>query len=226
MTGISSDPLGRQDHVTIAYEAATGAQLWLARLGQTGGARALTLSPDGARVYVTGGTGKFQTVAYDAATGTPVWAAIHGTPGNADLGFSLAASPDGTRPFVAGVSNGTPTEHVTLAYDSAHGALLWERRYRGNCCNATPSVKVAPDGAQVFVAGDTDKVDPAGDYITLAYDAATGATIWSRRYNGPGNQNDATTSLAVAPDGTRLFVTGQSVGTHGFDYATIAYQTK
>src|SRR5207245_2045007 len=111
-----------------AYDAATGAQLWVARLGGTGGARALTLSPGGTRVFVTGGTGKFQTVAYDATSGTPIWAATHGTPGNSDLGFSIAASPDGTRVFVNGSSNGTSSDCVVVAYDSAHGAETWERR--------------------------------------------------------------------------------------------------
>jgi hypothetical protein len=49
--------------------------------------------------------------------------------------------------------------------------------------------------------------------------------LWVARYSGPGNSYDVATSLAVSPCGTRVFVTGISVGrATGFDYATVAYR--
>jgi hypothetical protein len=48
----------------------------------------------------------------------------------------------------------------------------------------------------------------------MAYDAATGARLWTRRYDGVGG-----VALGVSPDGTQVFVTG-SIGPH---YATAAY---
>jgi DNA-binding beta-propeller fold protein YncE len=52
--------------------------------------------------------------------------------------------------------------------------------------------------------------------------ATSGAQLWARRYNGPGNGE--ATSVAVSPGGTTVYVTGYSAGaTSGNDYATIAY---
>jgi PQQ-like domain len=52
----------------------------------------------------------------------------------------------------------------------------------------------------------------------VAYNAATGAQLWTARYSGPGT--DQARALAVSPDGTTVFVTGNSNG----NYATVAYR--
>jgi hypothetical protein len=59
----------------------------------------------------------------------------------------------------------------------------------------------------------------------VAYSAATGAQLWVRRYNGPGHKDDGASTVAVSPAGSRVFVTGGSIGaTSHIDYATIAYR--
>jgi DNA-binding beta-propeller fold protein YncE len=49
--------------------------------------------------------------------------------------------------------------------------------------------------------------------------------VWIRRYDGPRHQGDFPSSVAVSPDGTRVYVTGRSdgIGTLS-DYATVAYR--
>ncbi len=64
---------------TIAYRAATGARLWASSYQPSGYRRpvAITVSPDGARVYVTADTiapGYGGIVAYNARTGRQLWA--------------------------------------------------------------------------------------------------------------------------------------------------------
>jgi hypothetical protein len=84
---------------------------------------------------------------------------------------------------------------------------------------------VSPTGKTVFVTGTTSGTGrlPVVDYTTLAYNAATGAQLWVKRYNGPGNGFDAATSAAAGPNGN-VYVTGTSDGTTSqSDFATIAY---
>ena len=71
----------------------------------------------------------------------------------------------------------------------------------------------------VFVTGHTSTGD-----ATVAYNAATGAQLWAKRYNGPANWLDSAYSIAVSPAGGTVFVTGESYkATTSGDYATIAY---
>ena len=113
-----------------------------------------------------------------------------------------------------------------MAYSAATGARLWAARYNGpgNGNDAANSVAVSPGGSRVFVTGGSQGTRSGPDYATVAYSAATGARLWVQRYNGPGNGNDAASSVAVSPGGSRVFVTGASQGTRsGPDYATVAY---
>ena len=63
------------------------------------------------------------------------------------------------------------------------------------------------------------------DFAIIAYNASTGAELWTKRYDGPGNSIDSAPSVAVSPDGTEVFVTDLSTGvTNSYDYATVAYE--
>ena len=117
--------------------AVSGAQVWKARDKGTGSggideARSLAVSRDGKRVFVTGYSygGKtgfdFATVAYDAATGAKLWLARFGSGSGNEYGNSLTVSGDGKRVFVTGVSRGSRQDgagdYATVAYDAATGA--------------------------------------------------------------------------------------------------------
>jgi hypothetical protein len=59
----------------------------------------------------------------------------------------------------------------------------------------------------------------------VTYDALTGVQLWVKGYTGPGNGNNVATAIGVSPDGTKVFVTGHSLGSTGtYDYATVAYK--
>jgi outer membrane protein assembly factor BamB len=237
VTGTSTGATGFQDYATVAYNAATGAQLWAARYVGPGessstGANSVAVSPSGGMVFVTGtSSGDYATVAYDAATGAQVWAQrYHGAGPGEDGARSVVVSPDGGTVFVTGASDGASGyDYATFAYDAATGTELWVQRYPGKSSpadgNEALSLAVSPDGGTVFVTGSSYRPASRWDYATIAYSAATGAQVWVKRYNGPGNNTDQAHSVTVSPDGRTVFVTGTSytgVRTQ-FDYATVAY---
>jgi WD40 repeat protein len=232
-TGAASGP---GDYATVAYDAATGTQLWVSRYNGPGNgadyATSAAVSPAGGTVYVTGtstgGTSDYDyaTVAYDAATGAQLWVKRHNAlPNSDDRASAVAVSPTGSAVFVTGTSlyGFSAQEYATVAYDAATGAQLWVKSYNRPGYDYANAVAVSPAGGTVFVTGDSPGATSANDYATVAYAAATGAQLWVKRYNGPGNGNDDATSVAVSPAGSTVFVTGQSPGATSADYATAAY---
>jgi outer membrane protein assembly factor BamB len=222
------------DFATVAYNAATGARRWASRYnGPANGqdvANSLTVSPDGAAVFVTGTSqGDYGTVAYNAATGAQLWASLYNGPASRnDYALSVAVSPGGAAVFVTGYSQGGGSgfDYATVAYSTATGARRWASRYNApaNRGDRASSLAVSPGGATVFVTGSSRGRTSGQDYATVAYNAATGARRWASRYNAPANRDDRAASVAAGPGGHNVFVTGYSQGaTSGFDYATLAY---
>jgi DNA-binding beta-propeller fold protein YncE len=98
----------------------------------------------------------------------------------------------------------------------------------GNDFDFAHSLAVAADGRKLVVTGDSGGGMKTNlDYATVAYDPGTGARLWLARYNGPASRADGGESVALSTDGTRVYVTGASVGRKtGYDYGTFAYNAK
>jgi hypothetical protein len=157
VTGGGAGTTPADDYATVAYNAVTGAQEWVARYHGPGDGNSLAssaaVSPSGKTVFITGASAQstvaydYATVAYNAATGAQEWAArYHG-----------------------------PITHYNK-----------ESRYQGPAYNAANSVAVSPSGRTVFVTGQDAGTTPAFDYATVAYNAATGAQEWAARYSASG----------------------------------------
>lgn len=210
--------------------ASPGAQLWVARYsnGGNGGATSVAVSPNGKMVFVTGyvtagALEDYATVAYSAATGAQLWAVRYTDPGHSiDRAYSVTVSPNGNTVFVTGTSlTGTTYYYATIAYSAATGAQQWVARYEIIDPDGDPAVgAVSPDGTTVFVTGTST----VSDYATVAYNAGTGAQLWVARYAGVAGGGSYASAVAVSQDGTKVFVTGASIGTNdSYDYATVAY---
>jgi len=227
--GDSAQGGSHYDYLTIAYDSATGQELWQARYEGPGVSQdspwSMTVSPDGSRLFVTGmSVGKLvgtspdwdiATVAYDAVTGARDWVARYDAAA-LDEGAAVEVSPDGERVFVAGDSS---YDLVALAYDARDGELEWTATYDGGGMDVAHGIGVTDDS--VFLAGKSRGDD--WDYATLALDARTGERRWVERYDGPGQGDDSVFALALAPDGSSVFVTGQVDVGGQYDYGTVAY---
>ena len=127
------------EYATVAYDAPTGAQLWVRRYHDPASDNdlptALDVSPDGSAVFVTGlsehrsgSRSDYTTFAYDLTTGTKLWLKRYNSPfDGSDEPNDLQVSPDGSAVFVTGASvdpSGWRGDYATVAYDPSTGAEL------------------------------------------------------------------------------------------------------
>jgi len=221
--GSGGRTFNRLVYATIAYNAATGAKIWVSRYATSGHRNrpsALSVSPDGKTVYVSGTSvaltsRDYATVAYNAATGAQIWASrLPAGPGNLILASSLAVGPQGHTVYITGPTTvNSVTGYTTVAYRAASGAKMWLRRHTVNVSFMATSMTVSPTGRTVFVAED-DNGGPA--FTDVAYNALTGATEWTVHRGGFGQGSDGIT-VAASPDGARVFVaeTSGALGSSG-----------
>jgi WD40 repeat protein len=223
---------------TSAAAATPGSRIWTERYNGPGnsfdGGVDDAVSPDGSTVFVTGysydsATGAdYATLAYDTSTSALRWTSRYDGPAAGDDRVSaVAVSPDGSTVFVTGFSGSSASwDFATVAYDASSGATLWTKRYDGpgSGDDGANALGISPAGDVVFVTGFSTGSTTARDFATVAHDASTGERLWVKRYNGPRDGDDGARALAVSPDGSKVFVTGRSRSTTGFDYATVAYR--
>jgi len=107
----------------------------------------------------------------------------------------------------------------------AQVTLEWVSLYNGTGNYEDNARSIAIDGSgNVYVTGYSMGSGTDYDYATVKYNSA-GVQQWASRYNGPGNDWDGASSVAVDGSGN-VYVTGKSMGsgTH-YDIATIKYNS-
>jgi len=233
---------GLTDWGTVAYDAASGEQLWaVLRNGSEGRidiAENATIVGDTVVVAgVLSNTDRqtdWETVGYDLATGEERWTASYGDAGT-DVPRGVEPTPDGTQVVVIGNVDGAhDMDYATVVYDVATGAQVWATRYdgTGNGLDVPYDLALTADGTRVVVTGESVNAGTKSDFVTIAYDLATGEQVWSAAYDATASP-DGANGVAVdqLADGTRrVFVTGESLVSFdpsgvdsNLDAATVAY---
>jgi hypothetical protein len=230
VTGWSSGGGANYDYLTIAYSGA-GIPLWTNRYNGPGNGidRASAMAVDrSGNVIVTGYSAggasgnDYATIAYSSA-GVPLWTNRYNASGTYDDEAAAIAVDSNGSVFVTGFSGigaKTDLDYATLAYSSA-GVPLWTNRYNGpgNSIDTASAIAVGTNG-NVFVTGGASNGTNL-DYLTIAY-SNSGVPLWTNRYNGPGNKDDAARAIATDINGNVFVTGGASDGTYS-DYVTVAY---
>jgi 6-phosphogluconolactonase (cycloisomerase 2 family) len=196
--------------------------------GWGNGATAVTVSPDGAHVYVASEYESALVVfSRDAGTGALTFIEVYfnDVDGVAGLGgaHSVTVSPDGAHVYVASTWNRAV---AVFSRDGGTGALTFVEAHVNGVGGVAglvwpESVTVSPDGAHVYVASSID------DAVTLfSRDAGTGElTFVEAQFDGVGGVAglDGPESVTVSPDGAHVYVAsffGDSVAVFSRDMGT------
>jgi outer membrane protein assembly factor BamB len=118
--------------------------------------------------------------------------------------------------------------YLTVAYNAATGARVWRTVYAGEAgSDAADAIAASPDGSTVYVTGETQPFVAgqttvrSSNYATVAYNASTGARLWTAIHQGAMGQHLVVArSVTVSPDSSTVFVTGYANGS----ILTLAYQ--
>jgi outer membrane protein assembly factor BamB len=110
--------------------------------------------------------------------------------------------------------------------------LAWDDTYAnpqgtGNWRDTDVFVAAAAsaDGSIAAMAGFSFDADTGLDAVTVIYDAFRGQRTWVQRYDGPGGGDDHAASVALSPDGSRVYVAGGSLE-DSFDIVATAYDVR
>lgn len=228
-------PISRDNLLVAAYDASTGKRSWLTTHGEKLERKAgweIEVSPDSRTVYVGGEIGfqeAFLAVSVRAFApqnpqleGSVLWESSYKGLGQGNVLHSMDLAPDGGRLYLAGWSEG---DYATVAFLAATGERAWASRWEGTSDlkagmeHTAYSVVADPMGERVFVTGRSERSSPA----TVAYDASTGAELWSTQFSWLGHltghdeledgelrlrEETAVPAVTTSPDGSRVYVAG------------------
>jgi cysteine-rich repeat protein len=209
---------GTDDAVAVfRRDPATGALTFVQVQRDGGGvdgladAEAVAVSPDGAHVYVAGGTDDAVAVfRRDATTGALGFVEVQrngvGGVDGLDKAVSLVVSPDGASAYAAGRWDNAV---AVFRRDPATGALSFVEVQRDGVgdvdgLGGARSVALSPDGAHVYVAGGTDDA-----VAVFRRDATTSRLSFVEvQRNGVGAVRGlrGPRSVVLSPDGGRVYV--------------------
>jgi len=198
---------------------------------------ASAIAADNGKAYVTGySTGKttgadYATIKYDSS-GNEEWITKYDGPSHmGDFATDVIVDASGNV-YVTGYSyRGIPVKHsdyYTVKYDSS-GDVVWEEKYDSRRNGNDVATAIAVDSTGVYVTGRSEESlgsdEKDHDYYTVKYDTKNGKRIWDNRYDGPADDADEATAIAVDPSGI-VYVTGRSIesGTD-FDFCTVKYDS-
>ncbi len=234
--GVTETTAGGYAFTVRAYNPSNGAVLWTQNYDREGigldWANAVTVSPDGTRIFAAGYTETtkrgmaFTVRAYNPSNGTPLWTKHYDRQGGLwDEVRAVAVSPDGSRVFAVGVTTTSAGGYAftVRAYNSSNGKVLWAQNYNreGNGWDVADAVALSPDGTGIFAAGVTETTAGGYAFTVRAYNPSNGAVLWTQNYDREGTLSDRARAVAVSPDGSTVFAAGVTTTSAGGEAFTV-----
>jgi len=226
------------DFVVVKYDRATGAEVWEATWGVTGGdfPREMLIDMSG-DIYVTG-TGidfvdKYSTIKLTGADGSLIWQRYdQGGIDDSSSGIALdgagglyitgTVDPDGN-------ASNANNQIYTVKRDAMTGDFLWDFVYGDTCVgcsDGSSDVAVDADGT-VYVAGATSSAPYSHDAILFVLDPATGVEVDRAVVESdPNFHRDFGVALFDARDGIRATGENDNVNTGDTDITVTAYPSR
>ncbi len=229
------------DMLSVKYNSG-GTQQWTARYNgpnNSDDAACEVRADRNSNVYITGsshgGASKldYTTVKYNSA-GVQSWASRYNGSGNdTDAATGLDLDIYGNV-YVAGYTKGVAAanyDFTTIKYNPGDGSIMWNQKYDGGSVDKAWDIKVVykpcNPGTQlpglyipcwvidVYVTGQSTRPATTNmDMQTIRYDEY-GAALWSNRFNGPTNGNDAAYSISVHNNYPVMYAAGSFANDYG-----------
>ena len=193
---------------------------------KTDEADAMAVAPDGI-IYAAGlsdggSGGSLFTVISLAPDGVERWVYSYNGPGDGyDKANSVVVGPDG-HIYAAGYSGGIGTrDDITVISLTRDGTERWVYRYNGpaNLRDQAFAITVGPD-SNLYVAGMIRGMRST-DFGVISLTPA-GTERWVYGHNGPGEETDAATSIAVGPDGNVYAGGTRANSSSNYDFTVIS----
>jgi len=232
VTGYSQNGMG-DGCLTMKYNTITGDTVWARLYNGLSNNNAYgtgCAADDAGNIYSSGyslsvSNVDYLVIKYIGATGDTAWTRMYNGPDDND-DFSMGCAVDSSgNLYVTGWSkNGANNDYLTIKINTATGDTLWARSYNGPADSTDNAFGCVVDGmGNLYVTGGSHNGINM-DYLTIKYNAVTGDTLWTRRYNGPADGSDIAYACAVDGSGN-LYVTGSSSNGLNNNYLTVKYNT-
>ena len=188
----------------------------------------MAVAGDGSVVYVAGEGNSFfgndAILLKFAADGTLIWQRDWsvGQNQNESAALGVAIAPDGSIYMTGRALIAFNGQFAALVKFTPGGAVVWENTW-GSGLDAALGVAVAADGT-VYMTGNTGFGSGGGDAFVVTFLPTTGRATAAMTWGGTGNESGE--AIAVAPDGSSVYLAGVVASAPPYTFTKASHATK